>query len=82
MKEPTKGKRMREFSLTNFFMVTGISFLAFTGVMKLLDGETIRILLIIGLISIGLSVIAFLIKLLVKIWDNRSSVQSQDNQGY
>lgn len=72
---------MREFSLTNFFLVTGVSFLAFTGVMKLLDGVTIRILFITGLISLGLGAIAFLIKLLVKKWDERSDVSSQDN-GY
>ena len=82
MEESKKGKRMREFSLTNFFLVTGVSFLAFTGVMKILDGNTIWILFKIGLGSLGLAVVASLIKLLIKKWDERSGVSSQDNQGY
>jgi hypothetical protein len=82
MTETKKGKRMREFSLTNFFFVTGVSFLAFTGAMKILDGVTISILLKIGLISLGLATIAFLFKVVVAKWDERSNISSQDNQGY
>ncbi len=72
---------MREFSITNFFLVTGISFLAFTGAMKLLDGVTIRILLRIGLFSLGLGAFTLMIKWLFKKWDERHpQMHSQDNQ--
>ena len=53
---------MRDFSLTNFFLVTGFSFLVFTGAMRILDGVTISLLLKIGLVSIGLGVAAFVFK--------------------
>ncbi len=65
---------MREFSLTNFFLVTGLSFLAFTGAMKLLDGTTIRILLKIGLASLALGVLAVVIKFL---FSNRGKSNSR-----
>jgi hypothetical protein len=67
---------MRDFSLTNFFMVTGFSFLAFTGAMRLLDGVTIALLLKIGTISIGLGITAFLFKLL---FGDRGNSQMTDD---
>ncbi len=77
MKESKSEKRMREFSIANFLMVTGLSFLAFTGAMKLLDGVTIYILLKIGLVSLGLGAIALFLKFLVNKWDaKQSSVDS------
>lgn len=81
MKEPKSINRMREFSITNFFLVTGISFLAFTGAMKLLDGVTIRILLRIGLFSLGFGAFALIIKWLFNKWNERHPrLQSQENQ--
>jgi hypothetical protein len=57
-------------------MVTGFSFLAFTGAMRLLDGVTIAVLLKIGTISIGLGITAFLFKVL---FGGSSSSQMTDD---
>lgn len=71
MNDPHEDKRLNQFSISNFLLVTGLSFLVFTGVMRLLDGVTIRILLLIGLASLGLGVLFTLIKFLVRKIDSR-----------
>jgi hypothetical protein len=52
----------KEFSITNFLLVTGLSFLGFTGAMRVLDGVTVNALLYIGIFSIGLAIITFIVK--------------------
>ena len=79
MKDPHEDRRLNEFSISNFLLVTGLSFLVFTGVMRLLDGVTIRILLMIGLVSLGLGVLGLLLKLLVrKIDASRSHLDTNE----
>jgi hypothetical protein len=78
--EDFENGHMREFSITNFLLVTGLSFLGFTGAMQVLDGITIRLLLNIGLVSLGLGVLAWLLRLLSKILDRpKQQVSSPDN---
>ena len=72
-------KRLNQFSISNFLLVTGLSFLVFTGVMRLLDGVTIRILLQIGLGSLGLGILGVLIKFVArKIDDHRSQLDTDE----
>jgi hypothetical protein len=79
MKDPHEDRRLNEFSTSNFLLVTGLSFLVFTGVMRLLDGVIIRFLLMIGLVSFGLGVLGSLLKLLVrKINANRSHLDTNE----
>ena len=83
MNDPHEDKRLNHFSLSNFLLVTGLSFLVFTGVMRLLDGVTIRILLMVGLASLGLGVLGVLLKLLFrKIDASRSQLDTDDKQRY
>jgi hypothetical protein len=79
MKDPHGDKKLNQFSTSNFLLVTGFSFLVFTGVMRLLDGVTIRILLMIGLVSLGLGVLGFLLKQVIKkINSNRSQLDTDE----
>ncbi len=79
MNDPHEDRRLNQFSISNFLLVTGLSFLVFTGVMRLLDGVTIRILLLIGLGSLGLGILGVLIKFLVrKIDANRSQLDTDE----
>jgi hypothetical protein len=53
-------KEIKGFSWTSFFFVTGVSFLVFNGLMRLLDEMPIRLFLKIGLVATGLGVLSFL----------------------
>jgi membrane protein required for beta-lactamase induction len=83
MKDHDEDKRLNHFSTSNFLLVTGLSFLVFTGVMRLLDGVTVRILLMTGLISLGLGILGTLIKMVIrKIDAGRTGFDTDDNKGY
>jgi uncharacterized membrane protein len=71
---------MKDFSITNLFLVTGLSFLGFTAGLKFLDGETNPFLLKVGLIALGMGVISFLINFLLKKWDAKNSRISTDGE--
>lgn len=74
-------KEMRKFSLINLLLVTGVCSLAFTAIMKVLEGSTIRIFLVAGTASLGMGIIGLLGRLLLKKWDEAgSSMNHQDNQ--
>ncbi len=55
-------KDPNRFSLTLLLMVTAISFLAFGGFIRLIDGSYTQALLLIkiGLISLGIAIIVFI----------------------
>ena len=53
-------KELSEFSWTNLFIVTGLSFLGFSWLLKLLDESHIQLFFRIGLLSTALGVIAYL----------------------
>ena len=74
-------KEMSKFSIINLLLVTGVCSLAFTAVMKVLEGSTIRIFLFTGIASLGMGIIGLLGRLLLKKWDEaESSMNRQDNQ--
>jgi hypothetical protein len=70
---PSTKKKMRDFTLTNLFFVTGFSFLAFTAGMKLLDGEINTFLLKVGLGAIGLGILFYLISFFLHKWEEKNS---------
>jgi hypothetical protein len=81
MKEDQRKKMTKEFSFTNFLLVTGLSFLVFTGAMRMLDGVTINILLKIGIVCLGAGVLLSLVKFGLDKLDKKKSsgIESEDN---
>ena len=49
-----------KFSWTGLFFVTGACFLAFSLILKLLDGNHVSLFLIIGLVNLGCGVLALI----------------------
>lgn len=58
--EPMEENESNEFSWNTFFFVTGISFLAFSGLLKLLDGNHVGLFLRTGLSAIFLGVLSLM----------------------
>ncbi|MBM3417059.1 MAG: hypothetical protein FJY20_11610 [Bacteroidetes bacterium] len=74
-------KEMREFSLTHLLLVTGVCSLAFTAIMKILDGTTLSIFLFTGIVSLGLGTLGLLGRLFFKKWNAADTqLNQQDNQ--
>jgi hypothetical protein len=74
-------KEMKEYSLTNLLLVTGTCCLAFTAIMKILDGTTLSIFLFTGIVSLGLGILGLLGRLLFKKWNAADTqINRQDNQ--
>jgi hypothetical protein len=74
-------KEPKESGWTSFFLVTGICLLAFSALMRLLDGVPIRVFVFIGLGAIGLGVISFLNEWITKkFMTPKSKMSSQQNQ--
>jgi len=70
---------MKDFSLTNLFFVTGISFLAFTAGLKFLDGVVNDFLLKVGIGALTLGVLSFAVSFLLKKWEQKNSGMSTDS---
>lgn len=51
-----------KFSWTNLFLVTGFSFLAFSAVLKVLDGSHILLFFRVGLVAASIGTLLFLNK--------------------
>lgn len=73
-------KELSGFSWTNLFMVTGLSFLGFSGLLKLLDGSHIELFFRIGLLSTALGVIAYLNVWLSPKFYNKNKTSSNSSQ--
>ena len=55
-----------KFSWTGLFFVTGACFLAFSFTLKLLGGSHVSLFLIVGLVSLGFGVLAYINELVSK----------------
>ncbi len=76
-----KNKEEKGISLVNLLIVTGVCFLGFTLCMKLLDGVTIKLLLDIGLATLGLGILALFANGLFRRWENHKTPSgSHENQ--
>lgn len=64
---------MRGFSLTILMLVTGTSFLAFTVIMRVLDGVIYDFLLKVGIIAMSIGVFLYLSKMLLRVWERKNS---------
>ena len=71
--------KMRDFSLTNLFFVTGLSFLAFTAGLRFLDGVINPFLLKVGIGALILGVLSFIVSILLKKWEQKNSGMSTDS---
>jgi hypothetical protein len=69
----------REFSWVNLFLVTGFSFLGFSGLLTLLNGAHILIFFGIGITSVVLGCVAFLNKWLSRKFLSRETRTTQTN---
>ncbi len=71
-------REIKEFSWSIFFCVTAVSFLAFSGALKLLDAAHSGLFLRIGLIFGGLGILALLNTWLGDKADNSQASQHQE----
>ncbi|MGC4035894.1 MAG: hypothetical protein QM764_08025 [Chitinophagaceae bacterium] len=66
-------KKFKEFSVIGLFAVTGICFLSFSVLLKLLDGSFSPLFNKIGFISIGLFVVCLVMKWIIPTEKSRQN---------
>ncbi len=59
-------KELNEFSWSTLFLVTGVSLILFSFILKLLDGSHSRLMLLCGSVSLGLFALACVFSILRK----------------
>jgi len=64
-----------KLSVISILLITGISCLVFTGLLKILDGDTHLLFLKTGLVSTSLAAIIFLTKKILLLTDSRKDAQ-------
>ena len=64
-----------KLSVINILMIIGISCLSFTGLLKILDGDTHSIFLKVGLISTSIAAVLYLTKKLLLMMGSRNNTQ-------
>ncbi|MBL0269216.1 MAG: hypothetical protein KTQ13_12175 [Ferruginibacter sp.] len=64
-----------KLSVISILMIIGISCLSFTGLLKILDGDTHSIFLKVGLISTSIAAVLYLTKKLLLMMGSRNNTQ-------
>lgn len=74
-------QELKEFSWTNLFIVTGMCFLGFSWLLKLLDESHVQLFFRIGLLFTALGVLAYLnVWLSPKFYNKSNTTQANPSQ--
>jgi hypothetical protein len=71
---------LKDFFWTPLFMVSGCSFLLFSGIIKLMNGPQVELFFRIGLIGMGIGFLCYLTRLIGRTSPKGKEFSSQESQ--